>query len=102
MKLNDKRILTITEENNNIKSGSKINDIKSEEIKQMKDYVEKLDENDPNILIVFTSELKQLNKEIFQNIEINDFDYEQSIINYRNEEDEEIKNQLFNLIPDRE
>ena len=73
-----------------------INEVKTQNV------IKAIKEINPECKIIKKQEIIQLNNEIFQNNELNDFEDEDNIFNNENEEDEEIKNKLFNLIQNRE
>ena len=102
IKINHKRISEIKEENKKIKSGLIINEVEAQNNKNIDQIIKAVKEKYPECKFIKKSEIIQLNNEIFQNNELNDFEDEDNIFNNENEEDEEIKNELFNLIPDRE
>ena len=102
IKINHKRISEIKEENKKIKSGSIIKEVEAQNNKNIDQIIKEVKEKYPECKVIKKSEVIQLNNEIFQNNELNDFEDEDNIFNNENEENEEIKNELFNLIPDRE
>jgi len=101
-KINHKTISELKEENMKIKSGSIINQNEDQKIKNVDNLINIVKEKYPDFKIIKTSEIIQLNNEIFQENDINDFEDEGNIFNNGNEEDEEIINKLANLIQDRE
>ena len=103
IKINYKRISEIKEKNRKLQSGSIINEVEVQNINNKNDeIIKKIKEINPKCIVIKKSEVIQLNNEIFQDNELNDYNEEENIINNGNEEDEEIKNKLFNLIQDKE
>jgi len=102
MKLNHKKISEIKEENNKIKLGPIKNENEAQKKRNLDNFIKRIKEEYPHLKVFKSSEIDQLNNENFKENNINDFDDEGNMINSGNEEDEEIKNKLFNLIPNRE
>ena len=100
--INHKTISEIKENKNKPESGSIINEVEDKRAKKIDDFIKEAKKINPNCQIFFSSEINQLNNEIFQENQIYDFEDEGNAFNNENEEDEEIKDKLFNLIKDRE
>ena len=100
-KINHNKISEIKEENRKIKSGSIKIENEDQKIKKIDNVINIAKEKYPHLPIVSKFEIAQLNNEIFQENEINDFEDEENIFNNGNEEDEEIINKLSNLIQNR-